>query len=248
ADLARLSRKRPNQAMNRTWQSFRAIWRYQGPGHAVLRASRKLLKPLIDWDVFYVFERDLSDSPSEYLDPEGISISYFKGRQDLLKAQSDLGPFCEHVETRLSRGDIAVVAYAGDGVAGYTWLSPSNIWVDEVDMMAIVRKGEIVHYDSFVRPIWRGHGLSTCLLAAARHYARLEGCDRTLSWISALNVQSLKTAQRLRPFIFEKRMIILSIKTAGMRRRKNFAVRGSLAGRFVHADPPLRATTALPKP
>jgi len=234
--------------MNSAWESFRAVWQYQGPWYALLRAGRKLLTPLLTWDVIYVFERSLSDSPSEYPIPEGISISSFRGEHDLLKAQSDLGPYCEYVETRLSRGDIAVVAYAGDEVAGYAWMSLSNIWVDEVEMMAIVRKGEIVHYDSFVRPIWRGHGLSTCLFVAARHYARLEGCDRTLSWISALNVQSLKTAQRLRPFLFEKRMILLSIKTVGMRRRKNFALRGSLRGRFVHDDPPLRATAALHKP
>jgi GNAT superfamily N-acetyltransferase len=227
--------------MNHGWQRFRAIWLYQGLWHAILRACRKFLKPVLDWDVLYVFERRLADSPTEYTVPEGISISWFKGDHDLLKAQSAIGSFCQDVETRLCRGDVAVVACTGDEVAGYTWVAFSNVWVDELEMMAIVGKGEMVHYDSFVRPMWRGHALHTCLILAAKHHARLEGCDLALSWISANNAPSLKTAQRLSKKSFKKPMVILSIKMRGISSRRNYAIRGSLSGRFLHADPPLRS-------
>jgi GNAT superfamily N-acetyltransferase len=226
--------------MDPGWQSLRAVWQYQGPWRAILRAGRKLLAPLLDCDVLYVYERDLSDNPTEYPVPEGIAISSFNGEPDLLQAQSVIGSLCQHVEPRLRRGDVAVVAYAGDQVAGYTWMSFSNTWVEELEMTVIVRKGEMVHYDSFVNPGWRGQGLHTCLIVAAKHRARLGGCFRALSWISTFNAQSLKTAQRLSK-ANDVPMIVLSIKTAGMRTRWNFGVRGSISGRFLDTGPPPRS-------
>jgi GNAT superfamily N-acetyltransferase len=116
-------------------------------------------------------------------------------------------------------------------IAGYTWITFSDIWLPEFDLTMTVRPGEMVHYDSFVGDAWRGHGLHTVLILMAKRYALSVGCTHSLSWISMFNTQSLKTAQRLvrKP---DRPMIVLSVKFRGMKRFRNVALQGSMGERF----------------
>ncbi len=116
-------------------------------------------------------------------------------------------------------------------IAGYTWITFSDIWLPEFDLTMIVRPGEMVHYDSFVSNSWRGHGLHTVLILVAKQYALSLGCTHSLSWISVLNSQSLKTAQRLvrQP---DRPMMVLSVQFCAMKRFYNFALQGSMESRF----------------
>jgi GNAT superfamily N-acetyltransferase len=117
-------------------------------------------------------------------------------------------------------------------IAGYTWITFTDIWLPEFDLTMMVRPGEMVHYDSFVGDAWRGHGLHTVLILVAKQYALSRGCTHSLSWISVLNTQSLKTAQRLvrKP---DRPMIVLSVKFRGMKRFYNVALQGSMGARFL---------------
>ena len=234
-------------------------WKYQGLGRFMVMATRRVLRPLVFWDIHYVFNRALSSHASAPPSHSETTISILKSERDLASAPADLTALCPLAAERLRCGQAIVVAFANPvtsdkaigrnltettaatnananataqtEIAGYTWITFSNIWLPEFDRTMIVRPGEMVHYDSFVSNPYRGQGLHTILILVAKQYALSTGCTHSLSWISMLNTQSLKTAQRLvrEP---DQPMIVLSIKVRGMKRFHNVTLRGSLGSRF----------------
>ena len=220
-------------------------WKYQGLGRFMVMATRRVLRPLVFWDIHYVFNRALSSHASAPPSHSETTISILKSELDLASAPAELTALCPLAAERLRCGQAVVIAFANPvtsdntnanataqtEIAGYTWITFSNIWLPEFDRTMIVRPGEMVHYDSFVSNPYRGQGLHTILILVAKQYALSTGCTHSLSWISMLNTQSLKTAQRLvrEP---DQPMIVLSIKVRGMKRFHNVTLRGSLATRF----------------
>ena len=216
--------------------SLRTHWKYQGLGRFFFLATRKALRPIVVWDIHYIFHRSLRGHDSPPPSPPGIAISLLISESDLDRSPG-LASLCPQAAERLRRGGVVIVAFANPGttdeiiIAGYTWITFSSIWLPELDLSLVVRPGEMVHYDSYVSDPYRGQGLHTILIQVAKHYALSAGCTHSISWISALNMQSLKTAKRLvrEP---EKPTIVLSGKLRGMKRFRNVALRGSLASRF----------------
>ena len=220
-------------------------WKYQGLGRFMVMATRRVLRPLVFWDIHYVFNRALSSHASAPPSHSESTISILKSELDLASAPAELTALCPLAAERLRCGQAVVIAFANPvtsdnananataqtEIAGYTWITFSNIWLPEFDRTMIVRPGEMVHYDSFVSNPYRGQGLHTILILVAKQYALSTGCTHSLSWISMLNTQSLKTAQRLvrEP---DQPMIVLSIKVRGMKRFHNVTLRGSLGSRF----------------
>jgi len=241
--------------MSTILESLQSKWKYQDLGRVLVLATRRVLRPLLFWDIHYVFNRDLSSHASTPPADSDTTIRIFKSEFDLAGAPADLTLFCPKAEERLRDGQVVVVAFAsavtaenaaGENltgmaagaakapqtrIAGYTWITFSNIWLPEFDRTMIVRPGEMVHYDSFVSSPWRGQGLHTILILVAKQYALSAGCTHSLSWISVFNSQSLKTAQRLvrKP---ERPMMVLSIKLRGMKRFRTVALQGTLGTRF----------------
>lgn len=239
--------------MSTNLQSLRTHWKYQGLGRFFFLATRKIFKPILEWDVHYIFHRELSSHASTAPADSDTTIRILKSELDLAGAPG-LASLCPSAAERLRNGQVVVVAFAdsptvqnaaGDNlagmsadtiapqtrIAGYTWITFSDIWLPEFDLTMIVRPGEMVHYDSFVGNPWRGQGLHTILILVAKQYALSLGCTHSLSWISVFNSQSLKTAQRLvrKP---DRPMIVMSVKFRGMKRFHNVALQGSLGARF----------------
>jgi GNAT superfamily N-acetyltransferase len=257
------------QQMSTILQSLRTHWKYQGLGRFFLLATRKISKPILAWDVHYIFQRALSSHASIAPAHNDTTIRILKSEFNLAGAPADLITQCPMAGERLRNGQVVVVALADTAtiqnaardnlatnaaatsaagasakaaatsvktapqtrVAGYTWITFSDIWLPEFDLTMMVRPGEMVHYDSFVSDAWRGQGLHTGLILVAKQYALSLGCTHSLSWISMFNVQSLKTAQRLvrKP---DRPMIVVSVKFRGMKRFHNAALQGSLGSRF----------------
>lgn len=241
--------------MSTILESLQSKWKYQDLGRVLVLATRRVLRPLVFWDVHYVFNRVLSSHAATAPADSDTTIHIFKSELDLAGAPADLTLLCPKAAERLRDGQVVVVAFAnavtaenaaGDNltgmaagapkapqtrIAGYTWITLSNIWLPEFDRTMIVRPGEMVHYDSFVSSPWRGQGLHTILILVAKRYALSAGCTHSLSWISVFNSQSLKTAQRLvrKP---DRPMMVLSVKLRGMKRFRTVALQGRLGTRF----------------
>jgi hypothetical protein len=241
--------------MSTILELLQSKWKYQDLGRVMVLATRRVLRPLVFWDVHYVFNRDLSSHAATAPADSDTTIRILKSEVDLAGAPADLTLLCPKAAERLREGQVVVVAFADtqteqntardnlSGMAagaakppqtrivGYTWITFSNIWLPEFDLTMIVRPGEMVHYDSFVGNAWRGQGLHTVLILIAKQYALSTGCTHSLSWISVFNSQSLKTAQRLvrKP---DRPMMVLSVKLRGMKRFRTVALQGTLGARF----------------
>jgi len=240
--------------MSTILESLQSKWKYQDLGRVLVLATRRVLRPLLFWDIHYVFNRDLSSHAATAPADSYTTIRILKSEIDLADAPADLTLLCPQAAERLRDGQVVVVAFATQTeqnaardnlsgmaagaarapqtrIAGYTWITFSNIWLPEFDLTMIVRPGEMVHYDSFVGNAWRGQGLHTVLILMAKQYALSTGCTHSLSWISVFNSQSLKTAQRLvrNP---DRPMMVLSVKLRGMKRFRTVALQGRLGARF----------------
>jgi hypothetical protein len=189
------------------WRRISEILRWRGPFILFLLAVRKLLRPVVYWHVFYVFERDVARQP--------LPEPYSKGKRENMEvrvhtrerdvdqaktavaAMGELGP--EEIDTRLNRGDAVAVARVAGEPVGYGWLSLSTGVVElAFGITWIVRAHEAVRYGNFVLPNWRGRGIQSFVNVAVNAYARDLGIARTLASISTLNTQSMSLAKHYR--------------------------------------------------
>jgi GNAT superfamily N-acetyltransferase len=182
--------------------------------------------------VFYVFEADLAISLPSVPRPGGLVVRLFRGNQDLPSVCSALVPTgleAGEITRRLQRGDLVSIAFLSDQVVAYTWMTFADAVFTEIGMMMRVNAGEAVQYDTLVLPAWRGQGLQLPLNEPVLRYARQNGYVRTLAWVEALNIRSVKSQIRTGK---RKLMTIVSLKLPGMRRAWNVSLGASLRSRL----------------
>ena len=175
--------------------SVREHLRWRGWWIVLLLSFRELLKPLLYWHVWYIFESDLScQIPQPYSDSE-FDVAVYTTRDDLsvikprLLSMGELSP--GEIEARFQRGDaVALASLAGQPV-GYMWMGFSSGIELEFDTYWILREGEALRYGSFVVPAFRGRRVHSLVNSLLNTYARNQGITRTLGSVSALNPQSL---------------------------------------------------------
>ena len=191
------------------WRRISEILRWRGPFILFLLAVRELLRPVVYWHMFYVFERDVARQPlpepysKGEKQNENMEVRVYTRERDVdqaktaVAAMGELGR--EEIDTRLNRGDAVAIACATGEPAGYGWLSVSSGVVElAFGITWIVRAHEAVRYGNFVLPNWRGRGIQSFVNAAVNEYARDLGIARTLGSISTLNTQSMSLAKHYR--------------------------------------------------
>jgi GNAT superfamily N-acetyltransferase len=186
------------------WRRISEILRWRGPFILLLLAVRDLLRPVVYWHVFYVFETDVARQPlPEPYSTEKMEVRVYTREKDVDRAKTEvaamgeLGP--KEIDARLNRGDAVAIARAAGEPAGYGWLSFSSGVVElAFGITWIVRADEAVRYGNFVLPNWRGRGIQSFVNAAVNAYARELGIARTLGSISTVNTQSMSLAKHYR--------------------------------------------------
>jgi GNAT superfamily N-acetyltransferase len=185
------------------WRTIGEILRWRGPFILVVLAVRELLRPVVYWHVFYIFDRDVAREPLPEPYPEkkeDIEVRVYTKERDVDKAKTEVAAMGElgldEIDTRLERGDAVAIAYAAGEPVGYGWLSFSSGVVElAFGITWIVRAHEAVRYGNFVFPNWRGLGIHSFVNAAVNVYARDLGIARTFASISILNTQSMSLAK-----------------------------------------------------
>jgi len=186
------------------WSTIREALRWRGPFVLFQVILREMLRPLVYWHAYYIFETDLTRQPvPEPLADEKVDIRVYPGAVVPRKAKAEIISMGQlepaEVDSRFNRGDMVVIAYAGGEPTGYEWLC----FVDGVLELAFgvtwkVCLGEAIRYDKFVLPKRRGRRISTWLHSATVVCARDRGIMRTFSSISTVNTQSLSIAKHYR--------------------------------------------------
>jgi GNAT superfamily N-acetyltransferase len=175
--------------------SIREHLRWRGPWIVFLVSLRELLKPIVYWYVWHIYETDLSsDVPQGYSRPI-FDVVICTSRDDLSSIKSRLlsmGELCApELDTRFQRGDAVAVASSSGQPVGCMWMGFSSGIELEFDTCWIIRSGEALRYGSFVLPSFRGRGVHSLLNSALNTYALKRGVTRTLGSASVLNLQSL---------------------------------------------------------
>jgi GNAT superfamily N-acetyltransferase len=186
------------------WSMIREALRWRGPFVFCLLVVREILRPVLYWHAYYIFETDLTRQPvPEPLADEHIDVRVFDGAVAPQKAKAQIMSMGQldpaEIDCRFDRGDMVVVAYAGGEPTGYEWLcSTSGVLELAFGVCWMIGPGEAVRYDKFVLPKWRGRRISTWLHSATVVCGRDHGIMRTFSSISIVNKQSLSIAKHYR--------------------------------------------------
>ncbi len=178
------------------------LFRIEGPVIFLRHALQRYAPPL--FNQLFFFEFDLArakefESPAELL-PEGVTTQVLSGESEIprvtaILAQGGVSPVS--VQQRISRGDVVILAMAGDELVGYSWATFRERWISEIRATIVPREGEALMYDKRIMPRWRGKGLQYALSVAMHlHLSQLRP-TRALVWVDALNTRSLKNQRRL---------------------------------------------------
>ena len=183
-------------------QSIGEALRYRGLFFSSLLALREILRPLMYWHAWHIFQTDLQQPLPEPYAKEQVEVRIYVGKENLedIAAQiSSLGniPLAD-VKFQFGRGDAAAVAYVRRQAAGFMWMAFANGAELVRGVNWILHENETLRYDSFVVPQWRGHGIHSAMNRALTEYARDRGLTRAVSAISAVNTQSLNLAKHNR--------------------------------------------------
>ena len=186
------------------WATIQEAFRWRGPFTFFLVVLREMLRPLVYWHAYYIFETDLTRQPvPEPLADEHIDVRVYNGAAAPQKAKAEILSMGQldpaEIDSRFDRGDMVVIAYAGGEPTGYEWLCSTNGALElAFAVYWMIGPGEAVRYDKFVLPKWRGRRISTWLHSATVVCARDHGILRTFSSISTVNKQSLSIAKHYR--------------------------------------------------
>jgi GNAT superfamily N-acetyltransferase len=186
------------------WRKVREHLRWRGTPTVALHALRMLLSPLVYWDVWHIYEADISKQVDQpYAREKFVTrICGMQAEEDadsltaMIASMGELAP--GEVASRLSKGHLVAVAFSGEQPVGYMWLAFSCLPETIFDTSWLIRPGEAVRYNSFVIPPFRGRGVHSVLNGSANRYAREHGVVRTLGAVSVLNPQSMSLPKHYR--------------------------------------------------
>ena len=191
---------------------------------------RSLTRPFLN--SFAFFEADL-DRTSVAM-PTGTQLEprLFQGPQDtqtVCELLVSMGVERNEIEKRMRRGDIVSVGFVGDEAVAYTWITFVDADVRELDLLLELEPDELVQYDTFVAPKWRGRGFQYPLNVPVLNYAREHGYRKTLAWVHVLNTRSFKNQLRSGKRVIQK---VIALRLPGMKRRLVFRLPGKLRSRL----------------
>ena len=101
-----------------------------------------------------------------------------------------MGPDGDLVATRLGRRCRCFVAWTGDELAGYGWLSTGPEWIGEVQLEITPRAGEGYIWNCVTVPERRRRGVFRSLLLGITEQARRDGLVRL--WIGSVAIPAEK--------------------------------------------------------
>ena len=217
----------------RSWHRSLEILRWRGPGHFFLLALRELLRPVMYWYAWNIYETDLLSPLTEAYPKEKFDIRIFTGEQDREIAREQLlllgEPLPVNFNERIHRGDALAIVSKGGEVAGCSWMTYASGMELAYGTTWILQPNEGTQYGAFVSRKFRGRGIFSVMNVALNTHARERGVVRSIGSISVLNSQSLSMARKLGK---KKIMTVILVRVRGVGWIFRGAVGAPLHSRF----------------
>ena len=224
--------------------NIREHLRWRGAWIVFVISLRELLKPLLYWHVWHIYETDLSREIPQPYARTTPDVAIYTFRDDLSSIKPGILSMRElsapELDTRFDRGDAVALASISGQPVGYVWLGFSSGIELDFDTYWILRAGEALRYGSFVAPPFRGRGLHSFLNYAINAYALERGLTRTLGSVSVLNRQSLSLPRHYNRAI-AMTVFLVRLRLFSLTLRKSF--RAPLSTRFTWSERPVSAVS-----
>lgn len=210
------------------------ILRWRGPAYFVLLAIRELLRPVLYWYAWNIYETDLRPPLREAYGKGKFDVRIYRGDEERENARAQLArlpgtPLPVDFDTRMKRGDAVAVVFSQDEAVAWGWMTFTSGMELAFGAKWVLRPDEGTQYGSFVLPKWRGHGIFSVLNVALNQYAREHGVQRSVGSISVLNTQSLSMARKLGK---KKIMTVILLRFRGVNWTLRTAIGAPLRSRF----------------
>jgi GNAT superfamily N-acetyltransferase len=126
---------------------------------------KKLLGKLVRVETLVVYRHELMSLPLLHADRS--TVQFVRLDDVASEAFHNLCRQYPHKKfhERLRRpGQLCYIALRANQIAGYAWVTRTDIYVEEISCMYPVAPGEIFIYDCFVDPLFRGAGIYPAML------------------------------------------------------------------------------------
>lgn len=211
---------------------FHEAVRWRSPLILLILAAREILRPLMYWYVWHIFEVDLTRPVRQPYSKEEVDVRVY-AREESAAIQTQIAEMGEidaaEVRRRFARGDLVAIGFIQQQPVGYIWMAVSSGPELAFGTYWIARPGEAVKYGSFVVPAFRGKAIHSCVNYAASAHLRSLGAVRVFSCISVLNAQSLSLTKHNHVPV-AMTVAIIRVRKLNWTFRKSF--RAPLASRF----------------
>lgn len=101
------------------------------------------------------------------------------------------------VEERLLRSHVVVLAKCEGIPVSMLWLGFVEQWVSEIGRTLVLKPHEMLTYDEFTLPAWRGRGISPSLNRFADAYGAGRMATRRITWRNISNGPAVRVAEKL---------------------------------------------------
>ncbi len=195
--------------------SVREALSWRGPLIVALLAVRELMKPLVYWHAWHIFENDISEHIPEPYGKEEAEVRFYEAEEATASVRQQIAAMGElesaEIDQRFAQGSVMAVGMVGGQPAGYMWMVLRGTRELAYDTHWIIREGEALRYGSYVAPAFRGRGLHSTLNHAVICYLRAHHVHTALASVSVLNRQSLSLPKH------NKRRVAMTVLVARVR-------------------------------
>ena len=179
-------------------RTIREVYRGAGLSGLVLRATAKLLRPLVEIGSLVFFECDLR-VPLPTVPPVG-GIQFTELTLDDLHLFEPAGPRpVERARERFQRGErcFAGIETGTGRLVNYRWMTAVAGYIPEIDRYLSLRTGEAYIYDLETLPEFRNRGIDSYLRYLTYSQLQQRGFTRVYAYVLGENYISLKSVRRL---------------------------------------------------
>lgn len=168
---------------------------------ATLAALRKTVGRVFWVERVAFYGADIAVNQNGLIPPQGIAFvaptadELLTSYGEPLEANFRL-PLKE-VRKRLSKSHTVVLAVCGSAPIAMVWLAFEEQKVSEIGRMLVLRPHEVLTYNEFTLPAWRGRGVSPALNRFADDFAARRNAVRRITWRRVSNAPAIRVAEKL---------------------------------------------------
>ena len=200
-------------------QRLQEVLRHEGSAGLIARVARRLKKGIVQFERVAFYDSDLTQSLVD-LPPLADAVEFVAATPyDLLTRyraclEADFGLGRLELSRRSACSHVALLGLHEGVVVAMLWLAFNEQSVSEIGRTMVLHEGEVLTYNEFTSPEWRGRGISPRLNQFAQEFALKRHATRRINWRSIGNTPAIRVANKLEDRLFAT---VATVRVFGVR-------------------------------